>query len=112
MASGYALRHLAHQGNANLQNFQDLTALAVNWLKEPLKKGTSYRSLVAKQKSVVELLQREKFGPQALLQNGPIHTGLTSLPGGRFRASDVHPLRAQTRQNTTEIPRVSEVKAW
>ena len=25
MASGYALRHLAHQGNANLQNFQDLT---------------------------------------------------------------------------------------
>ena len=30
MASGYALRHLAHQGNANLQNFQDLT-LEANW---------------------------------------------------------------------------------
>ena len=29
MASGYALRHLAHQGNANLQNFQDLTLFAL-----------------------------------------------------------------------------------
>ena len=51
MASGYALRHLAHQGNANLQNFQDLTLLLFHYDGEGPVSGTAFLRNVQRQKS-------------------------------------------------------------